>query len=102
MMDVIKGDNVFVAGSGHGQVTRVLPGGAGFQVRIGGIDRHFSMDGRIGGSGDQKVFYHDPMVVEPCRDGHLWQTYTRMSRLLFDEILRLAGLGLVADPEDQE
>jgi hypothetical protein len=97
-----KGDTVFVTGLGHGQVSRVLPGGAGFQVRIGSTERQFSMDGKIGGVGDRKVFWHDPMIVEPCRDGRLWQAYSKMSRLIFDEILRLAGLGLVADPEDQE
>jgi hypothetical protein len=89
-MDVKAGDVVFIKGLGSGQVVRLLPGGAGFTVRVGCTERTFDMDGSLGGGADRKVFWHDPFLVEPCRDSETWEAFKRVVTTLYDEFPRLS------------
>lgn len=89
--------NVYVLGLGWAQVTRVLPDEAGFFVRIGSIERQFTLDGRVGGTGLQKVFWQDPIVAVPCQQQHLWLAYTHLSHLLYEELITMANAGFIPE-----
>jgi len=92
-MKVKQGDQVFVLGLGAGQVTRVGPDGT-FVVGVSGRgEMHYTANGTIGASQARRVYWHDPVVVTPCKDQDLWETYVRMSRRLFKELEGLKAKG---------
>ena len=101
-MEVSVGATVFVPVLGGGQVTRVLPGGAGFMVKVGQTEKQFDMDGRIGGSGPRRVYWADPVVVEPSKCSRLWLSWSRLAKQLWDEMDALHRSGLLPETEPEQ
>jgi hypothetical protein len=88
IFDLKPKDNVFVVGFGYGIVKNVLEDKS-FQVLLGATVRQFTPDGRLGGTGAQRVYYHDPMIVNPPKSVHLWNTYKALSIKLFEELSKV-------------
>ncbi|MDR1314788.1 MAG: hypothetical protein LBQ12_14145 [Deltaproteobacteria bacterium] len=99
-MNFDKGDKAFVLGKGYGKVSTVLPDGS-FEVKIENYGyMHFTRDGAAGGSGLKRVFYDDPVIVEPVRNEYLWAAYKRLAKALFDELTGLAAVGQLPEIPD--
>jgi hypothetical protein len=97
-MDVRLSDSVYVLGFGPGTVVRVLPGAGGFVVNVPGRgDKHFTVDGCVGVGTDRRVYFQNPIVVEPPRNKKLWDAYVDLSRRLFELIGRLDKSGDLPD-----
>ena len=93
MLKVKKDDQVFVLGQGAGLVTRVGPDGS-FVVSVPGRgETHYTANGTIGASQTRRIYYHDPVIVDPCQDPDLWETFTRLARSLFKELEGLKAKG---------
>jgi hypothetical protein len=99
MRNVKEGDVIYVTAMGQARVTRVMPDGAGFHARIGQRDMQFSMDGRIGGKGLRRAFWHDPALVVPCQDGRFWAAFKAVAGTLHEEMARLDRSGALGPPE---
>jgi hypothetical protein len=95
VMGVKAGDSVFVTGIGWGQVSRVMDGG--FMVKIGGSEKLFGSDGKIGGRGLRRVYWADPAVVEPPRNLRLWRSYAQVAAALWESLESLHKDGLLPD-----
>jgi hypothetical protein len=86
---LLKGDLVYVLGHGTGSVSRVLGDGS-FDVTIGDYGTlHFSSDGTMGQSNIQRVYYQNPIIIEPIKNENLWRIYERITKILFEELLLL-------------
>ncbi|MDR1079453.1 MAG: hypothetical protein LBQ79_00440 [Deltaproteobacteria bacterium] len=97
MLDFRKGDAAYVIGRGSGKVSMVLPDGS-FDVNIEGYgDIHFNPDGTIGNMALRRVYYDDPVVVEPIKNERLWRTYVKMAKVLFAELAALDAVGEIPD-----
>jgi hypothetical protein len=98
-MSVLKlsvGEQVYVLGKGYGRVKLITDGG--FEVDFEGYGTvHYNPDGTQGVSSIQRVFYDNPIVVEPICNQHLWRTYKHITRVVFEEIRRLDSLGELGD-----
>jgi hypothetical protein len=98
-----KGDLVYVLGHGIGNVSKVSPEDGSFDVTIGDYGTlHFSSDGTMGASTIQRVYYQNPILVEPIKNENLWRVYTRMSQLLFNELLLLDVAGGIPPQGDSD
>ena len=91
-MEVKKGDQLFALIQGAGTVMRVGPDGS-FVLSSGRGETQYTAEGTIGASQARRVFYHDPVVVVPCKDPDLWETYVRLTRKLFKELEGLKAKG---------
>jgi hypothetical protein len=98
-MNVKRNDNVFVLGVGWGQVTRVLPAGAGFFVKVGSTERQYALDGTVGGAGPRKVYYQDPVFIEPCQNKAVWQAYVALATRLYTDLTNLVEQGIISQNE---
>lgn len=79
MMDgseVKLGDSVYVTAIGTGTVAAVSSDG-GFTVKVGNSMFNIRADGYVGNV--RKVYWHDPKVITPPKDLHLWNTFLKMS-----------------------
>ena len=94
-MGVVKGDQVYVLGQGAGVVRRVAPDGS-FDVTVAGRgETHYTADGCLGLSQMKKVFWADPLIVEPDRNQLFWEAYVRLAKALHDEMLTLQIQGVI-------
>jgi hypothetical protein len=90
-MGAKAGDAVFVLGQGSGKVTKELPGG-GFAAAVAGRGEQFYTDaGCVGASRDRRVYWHDPIILDPPKDAALWESWKRVALALYDEMAKALG-----------
>ena len=95
-------DSVFVMGQGYGRVAKILPDGS-FVVAVPGRgEQHFSAAGTLGSSLVRKLYYQDPIIVEPPKNKAVWLAYKRLAEALYKEVAALSGSGDLALPEEEE
>jgi hypothetical protein len=91
MLEVKLNDQLWVQGLGYATVSRLQDNG-GFYLKIGQSEKLFTADGRIGHTGEQKVFYADPMIVVPPKSVDFWAAYKRVAKALYDEMAMLYNM----------
>lgn len=97
--EVKLGDSVYVVALGSGTVTAVSADG-GFSVKIGNSTFSIRADGYVGNV--KKVYWHDPKVIVPPKDLHLWTTFQKMATTnykMLQELFREGNDGEVSDSE---
>jgi hypothetical protein len=93
-MNVLVGDSVYVFGFGPGTVARILPDNGGFVVSIPGRgEKHFTVDGCIGVGTDRRVFFQNPIFIDPPKNQKIWNTYVTLATQLFTLISQLDSSG---------
>jgi hypothetical protein len=87
-------DRVFVLNyQAYGTVVKVLPDGS-FVVNIPGRgDVHFTAYGTVGSGSDVRVFFENPIVIIPPSNTRLWEAYKRLTKVLYDELVKLDAVG---------
>lgn len=96
-MNVSPKQLVHVLALGAGQVTKVFPDGS-FDVKIGGYgEPHFTPDGCLGQSDVRRVYYQDPIVIEPPDNPRLWAAFKRLAAVVYAELDRLDREGGISD-----
>jgi len=89
ILNVSVGDMVFVMDMGPATVTRVNVDG-GFEVKVPGRGSFFfQKEGTSGSSTRQRVFYHDPVFIQPPSDLTLWTAFKRVATQLYEEMAAL-------------
>ena len=99
-MEPKANDQIYVTGLGWGHVTRALPNGAGFFVKIGQTEKRFDSEGKIGGAGQRRAYWQDPVVAVPTSDARLWRAYLSVAQPLWERLRELRELGLLPDSEE--
>lgn len=91
---VVPGDSVWVQGTGAGMVARVDDKG-GFWVKLSGGETYFRSGGYAGTT--RRVYWHDPILVNPPKNLKLWAAYRTMTQELFKQLDTLIKEGQVPD-----
>ena len=96
-------DSVFVLGQGSGRVVKVLPDNGGYVVAVPGRgEMHYSVSGTAGAGRDRRLYYHDPVLVDPPKDRGLWRAYSDMSLAVYGKLYKLFLGGEVPDDGPDE
>jgi hypothetical protein len=89
-------------GSGVATVVKLVKGG-GFIIKLNTSDeRHFTAAGTVGSGTERRLYYHDPIVVEPPKSGALWKTYKTLTQALYAELIKLVNSGEVKLPPEAD
>lgn len=92
------GEPVYVLGMGPGIVQSVDRTG-GFSVKIkGGEVQSFSRGGYVGKR--RRVYWHNPLVMDPPKDKRLWAAYTRLATSVWNELVALHNAGYQIEADD--
>jgi hypothetical protein len=90
-------------GQGYGNVVKILPNNGGFVVNVPGRgELHYTVYGTIGVSSDVRVYYQDPVIVVPTKNDRLWLAYKRLTKALYDELVKLDVARFINDGSDGE
>jgi hypothetical protein len=100
MLKFRVGDKAYILGKGYGQVSVILPDGS-FDVMLEGYGAmHFNPDGSMGQSPLKRVYYENPVVIEPVKNQRLWRAFVHMSKVVFAELAKLDSVGGLLEPDD--
>jgi hypothetical protein len=96
-------DSVYVLGVGLGKVVRVLPDNGGYVVKVPGKgSQHYTVDGTVGSSTIKRLYYHDPIMVEPPKDERFWNLFKKLSLSIYERLVRLYMGGEVPESSEEE
>lgn len=85
----VVGKQVYDMNLGYGKIISVEPDMA-FVVDFGGNRRQrFSAGGFVGNI--RRVYWENPVVVEPMADDTTWQTFVNVARQMYEMIRRIKG-----------
>jgi hypothetical protein len=100
-LDLRLTDKVFVLGHGEGEVVRVLDSDGGYVVSVPGRgEQRFSVYGTIGGATDRRLFYHNPILVDPPKDKRFWGAYRALTYALYNALVSMRENGRMPDGPD--
>lgn len=98
-IELYKDQMVWVTGAGYGRVTHVMSDG-GFVVKIGPDRMQFTAGGYLGRT--RRVFFHDPIIVEPHPDGDLWRAFMDLVKMNYAAWMTMVENGKMKMPEKKD
>jgi hypothetical protein len=96
-------DKPYVLGQGLGEVVSVLPDNGGYVVEVPSRgQQHYTLEGKVGSSSDRRLFYHNPVLVDPPKNPKVWNLFRALSLQLYSKLSDMYLNGELPDegPDD--